>query len=511
MLIEDKRGALNTDILFIHPGDHKKNYQELSREFSAIATPAWTLLLAHFIRNRGYAAAIYDVNVDGWTEGTAEGIITRYNPKMVVIMVYGHNPSASTQTMPAAGRIAKDIKGYNRDIPVAMGGIHPSALPERTLLEEDIDFVIQGEGPYTVEGLINALTGRLRIRDVPGLWFRNKDSIEFTTPAPVVKDLDTELNGYAWDMLPALTNYRAHNMHCFQDFQKSVTDDFSDVRSPYVAMNTSLGCPYSCHYCCINAIFGRPGIRYWSLDTVISWFDTLVNTYGVRNIRLDDELFILSPSRVERFCDMIIDSGYDLNLWVYGRVDTIQPHLLKKLKRAGVNWICLGIEAGSERVRKDVNKNIRKDIRSVVKMIQAHDIYVLGNYMFGLPEDNMDTMQETLQLAMELNCEYVNFYSVMAYPGSELYKWALREGYLPKTWDGFSQLGYETEPLPTRYLRAEDVLRFRDEAFYKYNSNPVYLKMIEDKFGSKVRGHIEKMLKIKLRRRLLEKAEEVLL
>lgn len=501
---------MTTDILFINPGDHKKIYQDLSKEYTAVSTPVWTLLLANYIREKKYTTAIYDVNVEGWDENTAKEVIAKYNPSLIVMMVYGHQPSASTQTMPAAGKIVKDIKKY-RDILVAIGGLHPSALPERTLNEEPVDFVIVGEGIYTIDGLLDYVTGKREINKILGLCYKDKNGqIVMTEPAPVVKDLDKELPDYGWDLLPDINNYRAHNMHCFQDFYKSEKEDFSDVRSPYIALNTSLGCPYSCHYCCINAIFEKPGIRYWSLEKVLSWIDTVVNEYGVRNIRFDDELFILSPKRVERFCDMIIERKYDLNIWVYGRVDTITEALLKKLKMAGVNWICLGIESANEKVRKNVNKNITKDINSVVKMIQSNDIYVLGNYMFGLPEDNLDTMQETLQLAMDLNCEFSNFYTVMPYPGSKLYEWASnKDEVLPNSWAGFSQHGYETQPLPTKYLSASEVLQFRDDAFYKYHSNPVYLEMIEKKFGLKVRKHIEKMLSVNLKRKILERPLKV--
>ena len=169
-----------------------------------------------------------------------------------------------------------------------------------------------------------------------------------------------------------------------------------------------------------------------------------------------------------------------------------------------MNWICLGIESGNENVRADVNKKIHRDIFETVKMIQSNDIYVLGNFMFGLPEDNLSTMQETLKMAMDLNCEFANFYCVMAYPGSKLFEAASKEnGFLPKNWNGFSQHSYETQPLPTKYLKASEVLRFRDDAFLKYHTNRVYLNLIQEKFGGKVSGHIEKMLDVKIKRRLL--------
>ena len=497
---------MKKDVLFINPSNQKKTYQNLSTEYTAIATPAWTCLLANFVRNNGHDVAIFDVNIHGWDEKSAEEILNQYCPSLIVVMVYGHQPSASTQTMPAALRIIKDIKDFNKDVLLTIGGTHPSALPEYTLNECSADYLIQGEGTYTIEGLVNHIKGKTRKKDIPGLYYRDKNhGIFFTKPAPLISNLDNELTTYAWDLLTDMNNYRAHNMHCFQYFEKSKKDDFSDFRSPYVALNTSLGCPYSCHYCCINAIFGKPGIRYWSIDTVISWIDVLVNKYNIRNIRFDDELFIFSPKRVELFCDMVIEHGYDLNIWVYGRVDTINASILKKLKKAGITWICLGIESGNSNVRNNVNKNINAEISNVVKMIQSNDIYVLGNYMFGLPEDDMTTMQQTLDLAVDINCEFSNFYSVMAYPGSKLYESAKEKGiFVPTDWNAFSQHGYETYPLPTNYLSSADVLKFRDEAFIKYHANPKYLSMIENKFGTKTRKHIEKMLEFKIKRKILE-------
>jgi len=114
----------------------------------------------------------------------------------------------------------------------------------------------------------------------------------------------------------------------------------------------------------------------------------------------------------------------------------------------------------------------------------------------------METMQQTLDLAVELNCEYANFYCTMAYPGSRLFQ-ATEEEHLPDTWDGVSQHSYETQPLPTKYLSPKEVLQFRDGAFNEYFSNKRYLDMVEQKFGKKVKNHILGMLQIKLERRLL--------
>ena len=110
-------------------------------------------------------------------------------------------------------------------------------------------------------------------------------------------------------------------------------------------------------------------------------------------------------------------------------------------------------------------------------------------------------MQETLELAIEANCEFANFYSAMAYPGSQLYQQAIQHGWkLPENWIGYSQHSYETLPLPTEHISAAEVLKFRDEAFVKYFTNERYLNLVKDKFGEEVSRHIEKMLEIKLDR-----------
>ena len=146
-----------------------------------------------------------------------------------------------------------------------------------------------------------------------------------------------------------------------------------------------------------------------------------------------------------------------------------------------------------------------KDIRNAVKSIQDEGIRVIGNYIFGLPDDTLETMQETLDMAIELKCEFANFYSAMAYPGSKLHDIVIKEGWeLPKEWHGYSQHSYETLPLPTKYISAKEVLKFRDDAFNSYFKDQGYLDMIEDKLGDDVRAHIQNMTKNRIKRKILE-------
>ena len=112
-------------------------------------------------------------------------------------------------------------------------------------------------------------------------------------------------------------------------------------------------------------------------------------------------------------------------------------------------------------------------------------------------------LPETLDLAIEANCEFANFYCAMAYPGSKLYTMALEKGWeLPDSWIGYSQHSFETKPLRTDVLTSAEVLKFRDEAFMSYFKNPRYLALVEKKFGPTVLRHIEQMTQIQLKRKL---------
>src|SRR5262249_41790090 len=183
----------------------------------------------------------------------------------------------------------------------------------------------------------------------------------------------------------------------------------------------------------------------------------------------------------------------------------VKEVMLEPLREAGFSWLALGIEAGSARVRADVDKRFdQQEVFEVVSNVRAAGINVIGNYIFGLPEDDAETMRATLDLAEELNCEFANFYSAMAYPGSPLYDLAVRRGVpLPAAWTGYSPHSRDCLPLPPRHVPAYEVLRFRDEAFIHYYTNPHYLEMIGHRFGPAVVGQVRRMTAHSLERDLL--------
>ncbi|MBN2138012.1 MAG: cobalamin-dependent protein [Sedimentisphaerales bacterium] len=490
--------AKKIDLLLINPGGKKEAYGDLRFSLAAIEPPIWAGLIAAFVRERGFSVAIIDTEAEMYSDERIIEVIAECRPVLVAVGAVGSNPSASsTPKMVASGRLLNLIKSEFPKLMTALYGIHPSALPERTLTEERADFVFKGECFYTVVELLERLKsdGRQSNYNIQGLSYRKNGRVISNGWGHLVENID-ELPFTAWDMLP-MKEYRAHNWHCFGHL---------DQRQPYAVLYTSFGCPFSCTFCNINANYnGKSGVRFRNPTRIVDEIGMLVAEYGVRNIKFADEIFGLRESHIVQTCDLITERGYNLNIWAYTRIDTINQRLLEKMKAAGINWLAFGIESGSKKVRDGVVKGRfdRNAITKAIDMTHEAGIYIVANFIFGLPDDDAETMQETLDMAKELNCEYTNFYTAMAYPGSQLYEeMVAQQADLPDNWLGYSQFSREALPLSNKQLSSSEILRFRDKAFEEYHDSQPYLDMIERKFGIATVEHIKQMLEHKLVRNL---------
>lgn len=493
------------DALLITPPSRLDVYQGLSNEYAAIEPPVWSSLIANYLLKRNYNIQILDAEAENLNYNQTAEKILLIDPTLAVFMIYGQQPSASTQCMPGGKKTCLNLNRLSSNIiKTLVIGTHASALPEKTLREEPYNFVCQGEGPITVAKLIDNLNNKnTKLENIPGLWYLDEDkNIQSNKPAEMFENLTENLPGQAWKLLD-MSKYKAHNWHTFGRLK---------TRNYYASLQTSLGCPFKCTFCCINAPFEKNTIRFWSPKHIISQIKILVEDYKIYNIKIPDEMFVLNPKQVSGICDEIINHGYGekLNFWAYARIDTLEDdEMLKKMRKSGFKWLGLGIESSSKHVRDGVVKGRfnNQDIEKIVKKVRDMGFYVAANYIFGLPDDNEDSMKETLDLSLRINSEWVNFYSGMAYPGSQLYPMAKKKGWmLPDDkkgpgWIGYSQHAYETLPLRTEHIKGSEVLNFRDKAFDIYFKNSDYTSMITKTFGKDTVDHINKMTKHKLRRK----------
>jgi anaerobic magnesium-protoporphyrin IX monomethyl ester cyclase len=507
------------DVLFITPNNSQKIYQKLSSNYSAVETPTWSLLLAESCRSKGYKVAILDTLAEQLTDDESYIRIKSLKPRLICFVVYGQNVNAGTTNMSGATRLSTFLKKKKIKCQISYIGSHVQALPRETLeKEESIDIVFLGEGVYSIWNLLslNEITSS-SISKVKGIAYKNDDKINFNNAEKIVSQIrmDIDLPGYAWDLLPYKKKpfdlYRSPMWHA--EYKE-------ENRTPYAAIQTSLGCQFKCNFCMINLInkddeseigisSNYSGMRFWSPEFIIKEFDKLIN-YGVRTVRIVDEMFLLNPKYYVPLCNLLKERNKkdDLRLWAYSRIDTVRrKNILELVRSAGIKWLCLGIESGDKKIRLEVAKGKFEDVdvQKVVKQVHDADIEIMANYIYGLPGDNEETIKKTFDLSVKLNTSGWNTYAAMALPGSLLYKDAIEKKVkLPDNYEGFSFHSYNTQPLPTKDLTAARILEIRDNSFIEYHNNEKFLNRIRNNFGEAAVKNIKEMVKIKLKRKIID-------
>ena len=507
------------DVLFITPNNPKTVYQDLSVNYSAIEPPTWSLLLSQSCRSKGYKVSLLDCLAENLNFEQSLEKIKKFNPKLLCFVVYGQNVNAGTTSMSGAVSLANFLKKKIK-APISFVGSHVQALPLKTLKKEkSIDIIFTNEGVYALWNILKIKNYNYEnLIKIKGIAFRDNNKIYFNKPEVVVptEKMDIDLPGYAWDLLP-------YNKKPFDLYRSPMwhAEYLEENRSPYAAIQTSLGCQFKCSFCMINLInrsdddeIGVAGnynkMRFWSPEFIIKEFDKLLE-YGVKTIRIVDEMFLLNPKYYVPLCKMLSErnKNNELKMWAYSRIDTVKrKNILKLVRDAGIKWLCLGIESGDKKVRLEVAKGKFEDVdvEQVVNQVHESDIEVMANYIFGLPGDTINTMQKTFDLSMDLCTVGWNAYAAMALPGSQLYKNAIENNIsLPDSYEGFSFHSYESLPLPTETLTPEQILEFRDKCFLEYHKSDKFLKKVEKKFGKKAIDNIKKITSIKLKRKILEK------
>ena len=474
--------------------------------------------MAESCRNKGFNVKIIDTTAENLSDDDTYQRLKDFSPRLISFVVYGQNVNSGTTNMSGAIRLSNFLKSKNKNFLISFVGSHVQALPLETLKKEkSIDIGFTNEGVYSLQNLLKTNLELNDLKNTKGIVFRNNDEIILNDAEIIVpqEKMDEDLPGYAWDLLPYKKKpfdlYRSPLWHAEYN-QK--------YRTPYAAIQTSLGCMFGCEFCMINIINRNDNseigvasnyskMRYWSTEFILKEFKKLLN-YGVKTIKITDEMFLLNPKYYLPLCEKLaeLNKNDDLKLWAYSRIDTVKrPEILSKVRKAGIKWLCLGIESAEKKIRLEVSKGKFDDVdvNAVIQKIHDADIEVMANYIFGLPTDDLSSMQKTFDLSLELCTSGWNAYAAMALPGSMLYKQAVQSRIkLPDNYEAFSFHSYECSPLPTKKLKAHEILKFRDKAFNLYHSNEKFLNRVEKKFGIQAKKNIQNKLKIKLKRRIIE-------
>lgn len=325
-----------------------------------------------------------------------------------------------------------------------VGGPHPSLDPINTSEKIGADYVFVGESEMIFPIFINNLKKGVRN---PKIIF----------PPHPVENLDDY--GPSWDLF-YLKKYPVapHNL-----FYK---------QSPIFPIITSRGCPFRCTYCGAHNIFGHR-IRRHSVDFVIKQIDFLVKKYGAKEIHIEDDNFTMDKEFVKKFCNELMKRDYGI-AWTCPngvRIDTLDKELLNSMKKSGLYSLCVGIETGSDRIRKLMKKNLNsKVIEEKIKLISECGIEIMGFFMIGYPEETVEEINRTINFACKLDIQRASFNIVKPFPGTEIYNQLISKGELKEIeYDNFSpdEVVYSSNEFTSNELK-----KLRKKALIKFYLRP---------------------------------------
>jgi len=305
--------------------------------------------------------------------------------------------------------------------------------------------VIRGEPEFTLMCLIRKI--------YEGEDFRGIEGISYIDNGKIVNNPDRsfspDLNAFtvpAFDLLP-IDKY-----------------DYPVLGKPFSLVETSRGCPFSCRFC-FKSMHGSQ-YRIKNVKNVMEELKHLFYELEVPNVYFLDLEFTLMGDRVERLCESITKEGMDLSWTCQTRPDQVNERLLKVMRRSGCRLIHYGVESGNEKILKSMQKDLSlQQIKDAIKATRRADILSAVFILFGFPGETVEDMERSIQLAKEINPDFVSFHVVTPYPGTDLY------GLLKEEIEG------STFPMASvcENLTVEDLERIRQKAFREFYIRPGYI------------------------------------
>lgn len=316
--------------------------------------------------------------------------------------------------------LSKWIKKASPDIKIILGGVHVTQLPDEAIKDDNVDFVIRGEGEYSLRDLIAGHDPD----DIKGLVYKDKNNQVRMHPEFGIVDVLDELPTIAYDLVD-MSKYYPTAGQCH--------------RFPASAMITSRGCPGRCIYCS-SSVSGKK-VRYRSAKNIINEIKLLINNYGIKEIVFMDDVFTSSKDRLLEFCQMVQDEKMDIIWDCSSRVQHVDEEVLPVMKRAGCSQLSFGVETGDENVLKSIKKGQTLDhVRKKVALSKKAGIETRSSFILGFPSDTIESMQKTINFAIELDPHLVSFYIATPFPGTEMYDWAVKNNkLLTNNWSLYDQ------------------------------------------------------------------------
>jgi anaerobic magnesium-protoporphyrin IX monomethyl ester cyclase len=344
-----------------------------------------------------YVDRVKDRNDPIWKE--MSDVIRRYKPDFVGI-------AGKTVTYKIALEIARLVKEIDKNIPVILGGPHPTICPEDILADANVDFAVRGEGEETISALLEYLRGGGRGGDIgriDGLSHRGANGIiNNRMRAPI-----TDLDALAFPLRECLINIHNHPPIIFN----SMINDLIGSR----------GCCFNCTFCSVRTMWGRK-IRFRSVDNVIAEIVHMKKEFGTTEFHLWDDSFSINKDYMRQFCETMIRRKISV-LWSCStRIDLLDQPLIQLMKKAGCMTMFVGIESGSERILKYIKKDISLgQVRQTAQLLKKAGMPWKAYFIIGFPEETEEDIRETFTFMQSIRPNRLYLTVFTPYPGTELF------------------------------------------------------------------------------------------
>lgn len=434
-------------ILQTPPLDLKQRMGSLA-EGGAVMPGLGVLYIAACLRQAGLPVMVLDAEGRGLDREHTIQAIARENPGVLGI-------TATTLSIGSAAHVAQKIKAILPKIKVFIGGPHVTALPVETMQRwPHIDGCVLGDGEISFLKIVQNLQNNLEFHQgIDGLVWRDGQEIYTHPKTGHLKDLDT-LPFPAWDLLQGFPGIYRPPFHSYR-------------RLPVANIITTRGCPYSCSFC-DRSVFGRKVYSH-SIEYVIEIIEHLVKNFGIREISIKDDMFILSHDRVVEFCRQLRNKKIDLTWSCNARVNCVSDELLREMKKAGCWMISYGIESGSQKMLEKMMKGVTKNqVIKALELTRKNDIVSKGFFMVGIPGETNETLKETLSFVKKLPLDELNINFFTPFPGSKFFGEVVQEGFEPD----FSRMTMLDPIYVPKQLHMEDMLKFQKKMIYSFYLQP---------------------------------------
>ncbi|MFH2070294.1 MAG: radical SAM protein [Elusimicrobiota bacterium] len=418
-----------------------------------LRAPDWLAYATAVLEKEGIDAKLYDFPAEGWGKDKLPGIVKKEQPDFVVL-------DSTTPSIYSDIECARLIK-ENSDAKVIMVGPHVSAVPEETLLESKgaVDVACIGEYDYTVRDVVK---GYQQLQGIDGICYLKDGQAVRTSPAKLIENLD-ELPFPSWHHLDLMKYFDGGKLY------------------PYIDIISGRGCPNKCIFCLWPQIMHGLKYRLRSAKNVVDEieYDISMCPAVLRGgeFFFEDDTFTVNKERAIRICEEILSRGLDITFSVNARVDTADRELFRLMKRAGCRELLVGFESGVQEILDRVNKNITiEQSRKFMSLAKESGLQVHGCFVIGLPGETEETAKKTIDFALGLNMDTIQFSGAVPFPGTKYFKMCETEGWLKsKTWSDWLQEGEQAGVVEYPGLSRKRIDYYVDYGLKKFYFRPSYM------------------------------------